>query len=56
MGFAYAGCVAYKNLEFRTPPLALLGLHLLEELLGIGLGGSGTRITEFQWKCKPSHI
>jgi hypothetical protein len=41
IGFAYAGGVAQKNLEFRAPSLALLGLHLLEESFGTRPGKFG---------------
>jgi hypothetical protein len=33
---AYAGSIAQKNLEFRSPALVFLGLHLLEESLWTG--------------------
>ena len=41
IGFAYAWSVAQKNLEFRTPPLALLRLDLLEETFGTRPGKFG---------------
>jgi hypothetical protein len=31
---AYARSIAENNLEFRAPPLAFLGLHLLQEPFG----------------------
>jgi hypothetical protein len=40
IGFAYAGRVAQKNFEFRTPALALLRLYLLEEAFGTRPGKS----------------
>ena len=41
IGLAYTGRVAKKNLEFRTPLLAFLRLHLLEEPLGTRSGEFG---------------
>jgi hypothetical protein len=41
IGFAYAGGVAQKNLEFCAPALALLSLDLLEESFGTRPGKFG---------------